>query len=90
MARELEALERLILIDKSNISPHLKNLGEENLTFPRHELLPFLRDVDNEVQQFTADDNPKKYPTKFFKMCRFEQLNTRNRLSIGCWFFGNT
>ena len=36
MARVFEGL---ILIDKSNISPHLKNLDEGNLTFPRHELL---------------------------------------------------
>ena len=54
MAQELlkvisQALE--VLNDKSDISDSLKNLDERNLTFPRAELIPFLRSVDREVRE---------------------------------------
>ena len=46
MERELEILEDLVMKDKSGLSSSLKNLDERNLTFPREELVPFLRSVD--------------------------------------------
>ncbi|XP_015779652.1 PREDICTED: uncharacterized protein LOC107357522 [Acropora digitifera] len=75
---ELKIIECLILKDKSSISEHLKNLDEGNLTFPKHELLPWLRSVDTEVRQFATDSNLKKFPTKFIKMCQnIVKLNER-------------
>ena len=75
---ELKIVECLILKDKSSISEHLKNLDEGNLTFPKHELLPWLRSVDTEVRQFATDSNLKKFPTKFIKMCQnIVKLNER-------------
>ena len=60
----------LILKDKSDISNSLKNLDEGNLTFPRAELIPFLRSVDREVDEYATDSNLKKYLSKFLKMCQ--------------------
>lgn len=70
MKKELEILDKLIMIDKSGISVGLKNLDEGRLTFPRKELLPFLKSVDSEVCDFANDTNLKKYPSKFLKMCQ--------------------
>ena len=69
MEKELELLNALILQDKTNISRHLKHFDEENLTFPKHELLPFLRAVDDEVREFATDRNLKTFPSKFIEMC---------------------
>ena len=38
---ELKIVDCHILKDKSSISENLKNLDEGNLTFPKHELLPW-------------------------------------------------
>ena len=70
MEKELVLQNALVLKDKANISSHLKNLDEGNLTFPRHELLPFLRAVDDEVREFATDRNLKKFPLKFIEMCQ--------------------
>ena len=61
MSKELEILRDLVAKDKSNIPSSLKSLDEGNLIFPRIELLPFLRSVDNEVREFATDSN-LKYP----------------------------
>ena len=45
------------------------------LFFPRTELIPFLRHVDNNVREFTCDSNLKRFPTKFLEMCRNSVLN---------------
>lgn len=87
MERELEILQELVMLDKSNISESLKNLDEGNLTFPRKELIPFLKSVDNEVRAFATDVNLRKYPTKFLRMCQDsvihnETLETDFRLLI--------
>ena len=68
----------LILKDKSDISNSLKNLHEGNLTFPRAELIPFLRSVDREVDEYATDSNLKKYLSKFLKMCQNVVLNYEN------------
>ena len=68
----------LILKDKSDISNSLKNLHEGNLTFPRAELIPFLRSVDREVDEYATDSNLKKYLSKFLKMCQNVELNNEN------------
>ena len=68
----------LILKDKSDISNSLKNLHEGNLTFPRAELIPFLRSVDREVDVYATDSNLKKYLSKFLKMCQNVVLNNEN------------
>ena len=65
----------LIMTDKSSISHSLKNLDEGNLLFPRMELLPFLKEVDNNVREFATDANLAKYPTKFIDMCKTSVLN---------------
>ena len=61
--------------DKSKIPQSLRNLDEGNLVFPRAELLPFLKKVDDNVREFTSDSNLSKYPTKFIDMCRTAVLN---------------
>ena len=68
----------LILKDKSYISNSLKNLDKGNLTFPRAELIPFLRSVDREVDEYATDSNLKKYLSKFLKMCQNVVLNNEN------------
>ena len=49
MEKELTILKELSIKDKSDISSSFKNLDKGNLIFPRAELIPFLRSVDNEV-----------------------------------------
>ena len=78
MERELEILQELLMKDKSDISSSLKNLDEGNLTFPRSELIPFFRSVDNEVREFATDSNLRKYPSKFLTMCQNAVLNNEN------------
>ena len=75
MELELDLLQDLIMEDKSSLSPSLQNLDEGNLVFPRTELIPFLRHVDNNVREFTCDSNLKRFPTKFLEMCRSSVLN---------------
>ena len=75
MEKELDLLNTLIMTDKSSISQSLKNLDEGNLLFPRMELLPFLKEVDNNVREFATDANLAKYPTKFIDMCKTSVLN---------------
>ena len=75
MEKELELLNTLVMKDKSSISASLKNLDEGNLIFPRIELLPFLKEVDKNVREFTTDTNLAKYPTKFIDMCQTSVLN---------------
>ena len=78
MEKELEILRELVMKDKSDISNSLKNLDEGNLTFPRAELIPFLRSVDREVRGYATDSNLTKYPSKFLKMCQNAVLNNEN------------
>lgn len=70
MVKELQLLEGLVMKDKSGLSQSLQNLDEGNLTFPREELLPFLRSVDGEVREFTNDKNLSKYQSNFLRMCQ--------------------
>ena len=57
MVKELQILEGLVMIDKSGIFQSLKNLDEGKLTFPREELITFLHLVDDEVREFSTDNN---------------------------------
>ncbi|KAJ7374192.1 hypothetical protein OS493_007265 [Desmophyllum pertusum] len=75
MELELALLEELTMKDKSSVPQSLKNLDEGNLVFPRTELLPFLKQVDNNVREFTCDSNLSKYPTIFIDMCQTSVLN---------------
>jgi len=75
MEQEFEILRELLIKDKTNIPASLKTLDEGNLMFPRTELLPFLRSVDNEVREFATDSNLRKYPSKFLTMCQNAVLN---------------
>ena len=75
MELELDLLQDLTMEDKSSLSPNLQNLDEGNLVFPRTELIPFVRHVDNNVREFTCDSNLKRFPTKFLEMCRNSVLN---------------
>ena len=75
MELELDLLQDLTMKDKSSISVSLQNLDEGNLVFPRTELIPFLRNVDENVREFACDANLQKYPTKFIEMCQFSVLN---------------
>jgi len=52
MEKELDLLNTLKMTDKSSISQSLKSLDEGKLLFPRIELLPFLKEVDNNVHEF--------------------------------------
>ena len=45
MEKDLQILEGLVMKGKSAISQSLKHLDEGNLTFPRVELISFLRSV---------------------------------------------
>ena len=47
-------LNELTMQDKSSLSLSLRNLDEGNLVFPRTELIPFLRLVDDNVREFTC------------------------------------
>ena len=78
MERELEILEDLVMKDKSGLSSSLKNLDEGNLTFPREELIPFLRLVDKEVREFSTDNNLRKYQSKFLHMCQNCVINNES------------
>ena len=71
----MEILRDLVAKDKSNIPSSLKSLDEGNLIFPRIELLPFLKSVDNEVRKLATDSTLKKYPSKFLGMCQNAVLN---------------
>lgn len=70
MTKELQILRELLLKNKTNIPASLKTLDEGNLKFPKTELLPFLRSVNNEVREFATDSNLRKYPSKFLTMCQ--------------------
>ena len=70
MKQELEILRELLIKDKTKIPESLKTLDEGNLMFPRTELRPFLRAVDNEVREFATDSNLKKYPSKFLTVSK--------------------
>ena len=78
LQKELEILRELVMKDKSNIPGSLKNLDEGNLTFPRVELIPFLRSVDREVREYATDANFRKYPSNFLIMCQNAVLNNEN------------
>ena len=78
LEKELEILRELVMKDKSDISNSLKNSDEGNLTFPRAELIPFLRSVDREVREYAIDSNLRKYPSKGLKMCQNAVLNNEN------------
>ena len=75
MEPELDLLQDLTMKDKSSISVSLQNLDEGNLVFPRTELIPFLRNVDENVREFACDANLQKYPTKFIELCQSSVLN---------------
>ena len=81
MEKELQVLDKLTMKDKSGISQSLKNLDEGNLTFPRIELLPFLKEVDNNVREFATDANLARYPTKFIDMCQ-SSVSNNEKLEI--------
>ena len=70
MEQELEILQQLVIKDKSEISSSLKNLHAGNPVFPRVEMIPFLRSVDDEVREFATDSNLRRYPSKFSSMCQ--------------------
>jgi len=70
-------LQDLTMDKKSSLSLSLQNLDEGNLVFPRTELIPFLRHVDNNVREFTCDGNLKRFPKKFLEMCRSSVLNNK-------------
>ena len=75
MELELATLQELTMKDKSKIPSSLRNLDEGNLVFPRNEVIPFLRQVDDNVREFTCDSNLKRYPSKFIEMCQSSVLN---------------
>ena len=75
MQLELALLQDLTMKDKSILSQSMQNLDEGNLVFPKTELIPFLRRVDENVREFTCDANLKRYPTKFIDMCQSSVLN---------------
>ena len=75
MEKEMDVLNALVMKDKSSLSSSLKNLDEGNLIFPRIELLPFLKEVDKNVREFTSDANLAKYPSRFITMCQTSVLN---------------
>ena len=78
MEKELEILEDLVMKDKSGLSSSLKNLDEGSQTFPREELIPFLRSVDKEVQAFSTDNNLRQYQSKFLHMCQNCAINSES------------
>lgn len=83
----MEILCELLMKDKSNIPASLKSLDEGNLKFPRTELLPFLKSVDNEVCEFVTDSNLRKYPSKFLTVrpnarLKNEMLQVYFRLTV--------
>ena len=75
MELELDLLQDLTMKDKSSISVSLQNLDKGNLVFPRTELIPFLRNVDENVREFACDANLHRYPTKFIEMWQSSVLN---------------
>lgn len=75
MEKEMDVLNTLVMKDKSSLSSSLKNLDEGNLIFPRIELLPFLKQVDKNVREFTSDANLAKYPSRFINMCQTSVIN---------------
>ena len=75
MEKEMDVLNALVMKDKSSLSSSLKNLDEGNLIFPRIELLPFLKEVDKNVREFTSDANLAKYPSRFITMSQTSVLN---------------
>ena len=77
MEFELQLLQDLTMDDKSSLSLSLQNLDKGNLIFPRTELIPFLRHVDNNVREFNCNANLKRFPTKFLEMCRGSVLNNK-------------
>ena len=81
MVKELQILEGLVMKDKSGISESLKNLDKGKLTFPRGELITFLHSVDDEVREFTTDNNLRKYPSKFLRMCQ-NSVKNNERLEM--------
>lgn len=75
MNQELESLSERLIKEKTKIPESLKTLDDRNLIFPRTELLPLLRDVDNEVREFATDLILKNYPSKTMTMCQNAALN---------------
>lgn len=78
MEKEMDVLNTLVMKDKSSLSSSLKNLDEGNLIFPRIELLPFLKEVDKNVREFTSDANLAKYPSRFINMCQTSVINNES------------
>ena len=39
------------------------------------ELLPFLKEVDKNIHEFTSDANLAKYPSSFINMCQTSVIN---------------
>lgn len=74
----MDVLNTLVMKDKSSLSSSLKNLDEGNLIFPRIELLPFLKEVDKNVREFTSDANLAKYPSRFINMCQTSVINNES------------
>lgn len=54
MELELDLLQDLKMEDKLSLSPGLQNSDEGNLVFPRTELFPFLRHVDEKVRMYVS------------------------------------
>ena len=84
--KELTILQELLMKDKSDIPSSLKNLDEGNPIFPRAELIPFLRSVDDEVREFVVDYNLQKYPSKFLTVSERSvgQRKSERGLSASC------
>ena len=84
--KKLTILQELLMKDKSDIPSSLKNLDEGNLIFPRAELIPYLRSVDDEVREFVVDYNLQKYPSKFLTVSERSvgQRKSERGLSASC------
>ena len=91
--RASSSRETIVMKDKSAISQSLKHLDEGNLTFPRVELISLLLSVDNEVREFTNDNNLMEYSSKFLRMCHNsvvnnERLKMNFRILVGSLLLG--
>ena len=67
--QELEILQACVMKDKTNIPQGLRNLDEGNLTFPKSEMISWLKSVDREVRQFATDTNLRTSTIRNFQNC---------------------
>jgi len=76
--QELEILQGCVMKDKTNLPAPLRNLDEGNLTFPKPELIHWLKSVDCEVRTFATDANLRKYHKNFPRLCQDLVLNNED------------